>query len=93
MAKMRTIRRVSVSSLIAATALCAGGAFAQSLQEDASAYADSLSAAALPTVKWTAPVAYDHPRYDNNAVRPGVDFVATWVGESNKLTYAVTALP
>jgi hypothetical protein len=72
MIKIRAIRRVSCSFLIAATALCAGGAFAQSLQDDASAYADSISAAALPTVKWTAPVAYDTGIKPKVAIRNGL---------------------
>jgi hypothetical protein len=37
MTKIQTIGRISVSSFIATAALCAGSAFAQSIEDDASA--------------------------------------------------------
>ena len=87
MTKIRTIRRVGFSSLIAATALCAGGAFAQSLQDDASADADSISAAALPTFQWTAPVAYDTGLKPKVAIRNG--FIVEVHKSQNSLSDAI----
>jgi hypothetical protein len=84
MTKIPTIGRISASSFIAAAALCAGGAFAQSWQDDASEDAESISAtssdltrdaslpkAALPTLSWTTPARYDTGAQSKIAIHNG----------------------
>lgn len=83
MTKIRITKRLGLASFFTAT-LCAGGAFAQSLADDVTADADLISAsssdltaeaslpkAALPTLKWTAPVEYDTGLKTKIAIRDG----------------------
>jgi hypothetical protein len=84
MTKIQITKKIGFAFFLTATALGAGGVFAQSLQDDATADADSISAtssdltaeaarpkAALPTLRWTTPVGYDTGIKTKIAIRNG----------------------
>jgi hypothetical protein len=84
MTKIRPTKRVSVAYFFTATALCATGAFSQSLPDDATADVESIPftssdlttdasrpKAALPILNWTTPAHYDTGASPKIAIRNG----------------------
>jgi hypothetical protein len=107
MTKIQITKKIGFASFLTATVFCASGAFARSLQDDATADAESISAtrsdltaeaarpkAALPTLQWTAPVGYDTGIKTKIAIRNGfiVEVHKSQYTYSNEIWYHIGKL-